>query len=299
MKRYIEYIVIRIISIIAFLSPRKVALALGRLLGRLVYYFDCRHRSTTLDNLRLAFNKELTEAQRESIAKQVFSHFGEFVLELLRAPWLNKKKIEKIAEFQGLENLRRSYRKGKGVLIFTAHFGNWELMGIAQGYQGVPLNVLARALDNSHLEHMLLRIRGLSGNNIIYKTDAVRSTLQALKRGETVAILIDQNTRIEEGIFIDFFGRKACTTPILSSLALRSGASIIPAFSLPQGKGRYKFIYEKEISFQPSGDKEKDILHLTQICSSIIEGYVRRYPHYWFWMHRRWKNQPGNHKKEK
>ncbi len=298
MKRYIEYIFIKSISFIAFISPRRLTLAIGRSLGKLVYYLDSRHRRTTLNNLQLAFNEELTEVQRKSIAKQAFSHFGEFMLELLRAPWLSKKKIGKIAEYQGLENLRQAYGKGKGVLIFTAHFGNWELMGIAQGYQNVPLNVLARPLDNPHLENMLRRIRSLSGNSVIYKKNAVRAILQALKRRETIAILIDQNTRIEEGVFIDFFGRKACTTPILSSLALRSGASIIPAFSLPTGKGTYQFIYEKEINFQPSGNNEEDVLHLTQLCSDIIEGYARKYPQYWFWMHRRWKNQPGNLKKK-
>lgn len=292
MRYLIEYIFFRTLSFIACLFPRWFSRILGRALGRAAFALNSRYKKTSISNLKLAFNEALNNQQRKKVAKQAFSHFGEVIIQLLRTPWLSKKKIARIAEYKGLENLRQAYSKGKGVLIFTGHFGNWELMGISQGYQSLPLNVVARPLDNPYLERMLSHIRSKSGNKIIYKKNAVKGILQALKKGEGVAILIDQNTRIEEGIFIDFFGKKASTTPLLASLALRSGASIIPAFALPREKGKYLFIYEDEINFHPSDNKENDILQLTQQCSKMIEDYVRKYPQYWFWMHRRWKNQP-------
>jgi len=299
MKNLIEYIFFRTLSFIAAILPRRVTLALGRLMGKLAFYLDSRHRKTSINNLKLAFKGTLNAQQRREIAKDAFSHFGQIIMELFKAPHLNKEKIEEIAEYRGLENLRKAYNKGEGVLIFTGHFGNWELMGIAQGYLNLPLNVLARPLDNPYLEGMLRRIRSSSNCKIIYKKNAVKEILQALKRKEAVAILIDQNTRREEGIFIDFFGEKACTTSLLASLALRTGASMIPAFCLPRKDGSYLFIYEKEVEFLKSGKREEDILRLTQQCSKRVEDYVRKYPQYWFWMHRRWKNQPNSSSQRK
>ena len=292
MRFWLEWLGVEGLSLAVAILPRQGGLALGRLLGLFFYCLCPRLRRVALSNLDIAFPSTSGSREKRRIARRSFFHFGSVMMDILWGRRVEWEAIQRMVEYQGLENLERAYRKGRGVLLFTGHFGHWELMGVAQGYLGFPLKVLSRPLDNPYLERMLLSYRCKLSNKVIYKREAVKGILGALRNKEGVAILIDQNTLPQEGVFVRFFGRWASTTSLLASLALRTRAPIIPAFALPLRDGRYRFIYEEEIEPEEFADRSEAIVNLTQRCTDVIEGYIRRYPEYWLWIHQRWKSQP-------
>jgi KDO2-lipid IV(A) lauroyltransferase len=194
-------------------------------------------------------------------------------------------------EVEGVELARQAYARGHGVMLFSGHFGHWELAALVQGYLGLPMTLVTRPLDNPVLEEMLARLRTRSGNTVVHKRSAVREMLQTLAARGGVAIVIDQDAR-ESGVFVPFFGRPASTTPTPATLALRTGAPLIAVSCLPREDGRYRIIYGPLIEARSTGDRAADVARLTAECTQILEQWVRRYPQYWLWMHRRWKTVP-------
>jgi KDO2-lipid IV(A) lauroyltransferase len=276
---------------VARLVPRRVLLGLGAWAGDLGYLLDRRHRRIGLENLALAYGDELSPVRARRLLRDCWRHFGRITLDTLCFPRFGPETVDHLIHYEGLEHVRNAYAKNKGVLIFTAHFGHWELTGLMQGYLGLPLALVTRPLDNPHLERMLARTRGLSGNRIIHKRSAVREILKTLHAGSGVAIVIDQDAR-GAGVFVPFFGRLASTTPTLALLALRTGAAVVPSFSVPNPDGTYRVIYEPKVEVRSSGDRDADVLRLTAECTAIIERWVRAHPELWLWMHRRWKTRP-------
>ena len=297
-RHYLEYALVRVFRALLLLMPRRAAAWCGRRLGELFFLLDRRHRKEVLANLELAFGQEKTKKEKLQIARGAYRHFGGILFEFLRSPTPTLKQVERTTEVQGWENLESAYAMGKGVLILTAHYGFWELMGVVQGLRGRPLNVVARRLDNPLLVRLLRRFRSSSGNTVFYKQNAVKATLGALRKNEAVAVLIDQNISPEQGIFVDFFGVPASTTPILSAIALKTGAPIIPAFSQPLPGGRWRFLYDPPLEINTNGNRTEAIRRITQQCTRVIERYIRKRPDIWLWMHRRWKAQPPVEKQD-
>ncbi len=276
---------------LARVVPHRTLLALGAVAGDLGYLFDRRHRRLTLDHLRLAFGGALTENDAREIARACWRHLGRIALDTLAFPRLSADSAGSSVRYEGLEHIRGAYARGRGVLLFSGHFGHWELVALMQGHLGLPLALVTRPLDNPILERMLGRLRALSGNAIIHKRRATREMMRALRSGSGVAIVIDQDAR-EEGVFVPFFGRPASTTPTLALLALRTGASVVPVFSLPEPRGGWRVVYEPEVEVRPTGTLEADVLDVTARCTGILERWVRSRPELWLWMHRRWKTSP-------
>jgi KDO2-lipid IV(A) lauroyltransferase len=148
---------------------------------------------------------------------------------------------------------------------------------------------MARALDNPFLNDMLERVRGRTGNKVIYRKGGIRRTMRALEAGQGVAILIDQHIHGPDAIRVDFFNRPAATTTALAALTARTGALVLPVFAIPTGPGRYRIIYEHAVQ-PPAGDSPEALHDFTQRCTDVLEMYVRRYPDLWLWMHRRWRD---------
>ena len=271
--------------------PRRLLLGLGSVTGDLGYLFDRRHRRIGLENLTQAFGDELAPAERRRVLRDCWRHFGRITLDTLNFPRFGPADVDTLIRFEGLEHVREAYAKKKGVLLFTAHFGHWELTALMQGYLGFPMALVARPLDNPYLERMLARVRGLSGNRIVHKRNAVREMLKALQAGIGVAIVIDQDAR-GSGVFVPFFGQPASTTPTLALLALRTDAPVVPCFCIAERDGTYRAVYGPEVKVRSTGDRDADVLRLTAECTATIERWVRQHPELWLWMHRRWKTQP-------
>jgi KDO2-lipid IV(A) lauroyltransferase len=272
--------------------PRRAALAFGRSLGRVLADLDRRHVAIAVDNLRRAF-PSWDESRLRRTAHAVYAHFGQTLLDIL---WLSEQPKETALALvveEGREHADRAKAAGRGIVFATAHLGNWELYGVVYGWLVQPLGVVARPLDNPELDRRLCAFRTRSGNAVIYKQRALVQVLRRLKDQGAVAILVDQNVQEQDGIFVDFFGRKAASTTVAAALAVKTGAALVPAHCEALPDGRYRLVYDPPLEWTPSGNRQQDIADLTQRLATVIEGWIRAAPEQWLWMHRRWKTQPS------
>jgi KDO2-lipid IV(A) lauroyltransferase len=198
-------------------------------------------------------------------------------------------RMLEIVEFEGEERVVAAHAEGRGVLLFTGHFGFWEINALVHALMIRPIAVLARPLDNPLLHNLLESVRTATGNSVIYRRGAIRRVLRALAENQAVAVLIDQHMQSADAIYVDFFNRPAATTSALAALALRTGAPVVPVFALPQPRGRFRMVYEHPVD-PPREDDPQAIREFTQRCTDVLEMYVRRYPELWLWMHRRWRD---------
>jgi len=287
----VEAAVCRTLLAASVVVPRRVMLALGSAAGTLGYLLDRRHRRIALDNVRMAFGDSLDDAAARGLVRRCWRHFGRITLDALSFKRLSADDVGSLVRYEGLEHIRAAYERGRGVILFSAHYGHWELVALMQGWLGMPLTLVTRRLDNPRLEAMVAELRCRSGNTLVHKREAVREMRRALGRGSGIAILIDQDARWG-GIFVPFFGRPASTTPTLALLTLRTGAAVVPVFSVPEADGGWRVVYEAPLSIEPSGDRDGDVRRITETCTAIIESWIRRHPELWLWMHRRWKTRP-------
>ena len=268
--------------------PMGAAIAAGTLLGRAFHAFDGTHRRLALQNLEAAFPSR-PAAERAAIARDMFAHFGRLLTVLLKFSTLRPEQMLARVEFEGDERVRAAHALGRGVLLFTGHFGYWEINALVHALQLNPIAVLARPLDNRRLHDLLEQVRGRTGNSVIYRRGAVRRVLRALAANQAVAVLIDQHIQTADAVYVDFFNRPAATTSALAALALRTGAPVIPVFALPLPGGRFRMVYEHAVD-PPRNDHPDALRDFTQRCTDVLEMYVRRYPGLWLWMHRRWRD---------
>jgi KDO2-lipid IV(A) lauroyltransferase len=220
------------------------------------------------------------------------------LLEISRLPCLTPANISSLVDYDalhGLENYRAAQSKGKGILYLTGHFSSWELLPTAHALHGYPLSFTTRPLDSILLERYLLKIRESKGNQVIGKKNSARPILKKLKSGGTVGILMDQNTSLQEGMFIDFFGIPAATTTSIALLALRTEASVLPGYLTPLCHGHYRIKFLPPIDILRTGDMAHDLEANTRRLNEVLERIVREQPESWLWGHKRWKYQPpGN-----
>jgi KDO2-lipid IV(A) lauroyltransferase len=269
------------------ICPMPLVLAAGTLLGRLFHAFDAPHRRLALDNLEAAFPAR-PAAERAAIAREMFAHFGRLLMVLLKFSTMTPARMLARVEFEGDERVTAAHALNRGVLLFTGHFGFWEINALVHALKLQPMAVLARPLDNPLLHDLLERVRGRTGNSVIYRKGALRRVLRALAANQAVALLIDQHIQTD-AVLVDFFNRPASTTTALAALALRTGAPVIPVFALPLPGGRFRMVYEHAVE-PPRPDDPDAIRQFTQRCTDVLEMYVRRYPGLWLWMHRRWRD---------
>jgi len=265
-----------------------VVLGFGSLVGRTFCWFDGPHRRRAIRNIQAAFPLR-TQAECRAIARGMFSHFGRLLTVLLKFSTMTPQQMLARAQFDGEERVVSAHAQGRGVLLFTGHFGFWEINALVHAVALQPMSVLARPLDNPLLHRLLESTRMKTGNSVIYRRGAIRRVLRALEANEAVAVLIDQHIQTADAVYVEFFNRPAATTSALAALALRTGAPVVPVFALPLPGGRFRMVYEHPVDPPGAGDPEA-IREFTQRCTDVLEMYVRRYPELWLWMHRRWRD---------
>ena len=274
----------------ARVASMRIVLGAGTLLGRAFYLLDRGHRRLSIRNLRAAFPVR-SERECRAISREMFSHFGRLLAALLKFSTMRPDDMLARVEFEGEARVMQAHAQGRGVLLFTGHFGFWEINALVHALAIKPMAVLARPLDNPLLHDLLESVRKATGNTVIYRRGAIRRVLRALEANQAVAFLIDQHMQPADAVYVDFFNRPAATTSALAALALRTGAPVVPVFALPLAGGRFRMVYEHAVE-PPRADDPDAVREFTQRCTDVLEMYVRRYPELWLWMHRRWRDVP-------
>lgn len=277
-----------LVRVLAALSPKSLT-RLGRGLGRLAFALGIRRR-VTLDNLRHAY-PEHTDTHRRQIARGAYESMALGMVEAIASVGRPLQDIEQLVEVDNWGELKKYVDEKKGVLLATAHFGNWELFGEAMARRGVKLAVVVKPLKGA-LNSKLVEARQRAGVHLILARGALKAAIQAVNEGYTTAMLVDQVIAEKHGVFVPFFGRPASTNPSLSVAAQRTGAPVFVVMAAREGE-KLKMYVEGPIPVPSSGDREKDVRDHTAQVTAIIEKYIRRYPDQWLWLHRRWKVQPS------
>jgi KDO2-lipid IV(A) lauroyltransferase len=289
---FLIYLILRMASFLINLFPEGFALRLGRQLGKMVFYLDREHRKVALENLHTAFGKEKTEKERYTIAQRTFQNLGMMTVEFFRIPKMDIETFKRRVDIEGLTRALDLLEKKKGALLLIGHFGNWELMGFMSKVIGNPILVIAKPMKkNKWVDQFVTKIRNTAGLEVISNVKAGRKVLQALSQNRVVGILIDQRAKRSEGVWADFFGRKAPTTPGLAVLAMKSGAPVLPVFMVRNGFQKHRLIIKEPLELVHTGDIKKDVETNTQLFNHTLESMVRQYPDQWFWIHRRWERR--------
>jgi len=283
-------------------NAAEAALARGLLAGlrasrdpvraarRAVAVFDLlapRLRRTAWRNFELAM-PELGLEERARLLEGCWMNLARVIAMMAQFPRIGKDNIREFIRYEGLENYLQAKTRGRGVLVATAHLGNWEFSAFAHALLTEPMAVVARPMDNPLLDDVVTRYRTMSGNRVIGRgQNFLRPLMETLRDNGAVGILADQNVTADRGVFVEFFGRKACVDAGLVRLARRTGAAVVPGYALwSESEGRYVLHFEPEIEM--SGDEQED----TQAVQARLEAAIRRAPEQWLWVHRRWKTRP-------
>ncbi len=273
------------------LLPRKTALNLGVLLADLLFWFPSSDKAKALENLSIAFGEEKSSAEILRICHNCFRNLGKGLMEFLQFPRLTSENLGRLVTFEGRQNIDNALKMGKGVILLTAHFNNWELLAASLALSGYEVNFIARAVRSPRLDLLVNENRKSMGWTPIPRGPSTKSALKCLRRNEILGIALDIDTKVD-GVFVDFFGRSAFTPRGPVSIALRTGAVLVPAFLVRQEDDTHKIVAEKALDLKITGDSEEDIRLNTARSTKIIESYIRKYPEQWIWMHQRWKTRP-------
>ncbi|MGQ0614029.1 MAG: lysophospholipid acyltransferase family protein [Planctomycetaceae bacterium] len=294
MRRFLEYLGYRVLARIVPLLPRRASVWLGRRLGGLYCILDPRGRRTAKSNLRLALPDRVDHASiyRESMRLQGVA--------LLDALWSRRLTPARAARYVTIAPgdaalVGALLREGRGLVIATAHLGSWEMFNVAAGALGFPRTTfIAREVRNTLIDRHLRRARERTGNELVYREEAILKCASALRRGEIVSSVIDMAVVAAEGaLFTDFFGTPATTSGALPALAVRLRAPLLFAVCRHLDKGRRYVIEGHPIPVREGGDREAETVRLTRALNEALEATVRAHPEAWIWGYKRWKYRPS------
>jgi KDO2-lipid IV(A) lauroyltransferase len=292
MRAWIEYAAAWLGLKALGLLPRPVARRVGAGFAAVAYRLRRPLRRAAETNLQIAF-PEISEKKRDEVIRRMVQQVGWMAAEFSQLPKYARENIENIVVIDGFENFDAARRRGKGVLFLTGHMSAWELSSFAHALYGYPLHFLVRPVSNRRIDALVNHYRCLSGNRPIDKNKSARAILKVLGEAGTVGILMDHNTSLDEGVFVNFFGVPASTSSGLARLALRTGAAVVPGFLWwDASRRKYRLRFEPAVELSRSDDEEADVHENTQRFTRVIEDFVRAHPDQWLWVHKRWKTRP-------
>jgi KDO2-lipid IV(A) lauroyltransferase len=290
METTVYHIISFLFSLLGRIRREKAKKTAG-FVGRIWFAVDKRHRDAAMENLTHVFGAEKNAEQIRGLAHRVFCNLVFMIFEIGWMLHLKEKDIPKYFRTRGLYHLQAAHKKGRGVLILTGHVGSWELMAMCVAMVGYPISAIYRPLDFKPLDLFFKDIRSRFGAKLYAKKYAMRPILRGLKRGELIGVLLDQNTNIQAGVFVDFFKKPACTNEGLALIALHTKAPVVPVFLVRESDG-YLVEIGPEIPMVQTGHREADVAANTRLYNQVLEDVILRYPDQWFWVHRRWKTRP-------
>lgn len=273
------------------LLPRKVWLRICGGLGTLAWYFAGRTRRLTRKHLRFAY-PEKTEDEIRKLSRSNFRMLGKNAGDIIRSSRVRDlKQLEEFLVTHGLENFQKAHAKGKGVIFLTCHLGAFDLQVTNMAMRGLNPNIIGTPLKDRRLNDLLWNYRNLHGAIAIARGKETFRMLKVLKSGGSVALLIDQDTKVKT-VFVDFFGKPAATPVGATVLAMKTGASVVPTYIYLGDDGLQHMHLLPEIPMRITDDEDADVVYNTQALTNFIEEKIREHPDQWVWMHERWKTQP-------
>ncbi len=283
-------LVIKIMIAWAMRLSFERALAWGKRLGWWIGTVVRYRRSEVLETLRGCFpEKSATECA--VLADGMYENLGQTIMETLRFDALDREWMARHVELQGLAIIREALAGGKGAIILSAHLGNFQLPGMIAGFLGLPITNITKSVKPEALNEHWQRVRKRFDLKTVDRRGSFRACLTTLKSNQLLGFLLDQNMKLREGIFVEFFGRQACTTPGMALLSVMTGSPVIPVFCWRHPDGNYRI--EILPAIPPPPDREPaTIRRATQGYTAIVESAIRRHPDQWIWIHRRWRTRP-------
>ena len=281
-----NYILYRIGQFIALSIPLKLGYKIAVFISDARYVFARADRRAVKENLKAIF-PEKSDREIRWIRIRMFRNFAKYLVDFFRFDKLDKEFIKKNIHIENFHYFDKAISMGKGVIVLTAHLGNWELGGVVIGLSGYPFWAVALPHKDKRVDNFFNSKRESKGVKVIPLGKAVRACLNVLAKNGMVALVGDRDFT-ERGIVMDFFGRKAFLPEGPAAFSLKTGAVIVPGFMLRNKDDSFTLRIEKPIEFRPSGDKEKDLRELIPLYKRIMEDYIRRYPDQWYQFRRFW-----------
>jgi len=256
----------------------------GARLGMLIFWLSKKHRERARSNLAFAM-PELSPEERERIARGVFLHFGRMLGDFLRTEVRTDAEVIESVEITGLEHVDAALELGKGVISVGAHFGNFERASQWASANGIPLHAVARDANSSTLNDMVNELRTMAGAKVLSRGNAIRGILETLRKNQIVAILPDQNA---SEIFVPFFGHPCGCVLGPAVIHERTGAPVIPAYTVWLAPGKYRIIVGAPLTKVAGYEDSPE--GMTRAINESLEAIIRQYPEQWLWLHDRWKS---------
>lgn len=290
-KRWLVYVFVLFFVRVLRSVNRLTAIRLTLLIGRIAFCLAKGARNRTIRHLTWAFGTEKSPEEIKRLAQKAFLNLAASAADAIRLPILIEQGLSNLVTVEGFHHLKNARAKGKGTILLSGHFGNWELLAAWLAQNGLPLKVIGRSVYDQRLDEMLVDVRNKAGYTNIPRGKSSKEIIRSLKLGYVLGLLIDQDTKVK-GVFTNFFGRPAhtATGPII--LSQKFGAPIVPIFIRLRKDLTYHVYCGEELSLENTGDEKRDLIVNTQKCSDVYEGIIRRFPDQWVWMHQRWKKQP-------
>ena len=267
--------------------PRQLIINSGKLLGLLFYSLAVPHRRLVRRNLQFCY-PEWSHKEIRELSRRIFMNLGTTLVEMLQSSLMSPEEVLKALRVEGEENFNKAFKSNRGIVIVSAHMGNWEVGLHITNYYGKPMLGVAAKTRYGWADILLSRSRNRLGNTIIDKKGALPKITEGLRRGEVIGMLIDQSRR-KHGVEVTFFGRKATASPAAALLALRCNSLVVPAFCVRRSDGQLTIQVKTPLELTRTGDLRSDIQSNTQRMIDVVEEMVRTYPDQWFWLLKPWK----------
>lgn len=295
LRDWCEYGALRAVAFVLGALPMSIALCVGEAAAFVAWLTARPLRRIGMRNLAIAF-PEKSIPERRRILRGSFLNLGRMAAEMVRFPRLTDAELRRMVRFTDEAWWQEAItaERDTGGLILSGHFGNWELLVFAHGMRGHPVHLVHRAIANPLVDRWLEQVRSRAGTMLVRKRQAAGEVLRALHEHGLLVLPFDQNSTRGLGVFVDFFGLAASTNSGMARIALRSGAPVVPAFIVRQGRRAEHVVHVLPLMrVERTGDMAEDVRRATQAFSDVFEAMVRRYPEQWLWMHKRWKTRPA------
>jgi KDO2-lipid IV(A) lauroyltransferase len=270
--------------------PWSAAQRLGSGLGLAIYCLIGRYRRVAYRNLERVYGDSLSRAERGRMVRDVYRHFGKVGFEFLKLPQMSRTDIESIVRVENEDHLKEAFQDGKGVLLVTGHFGNWEVMARWLTTHDYPLNVVARRANDPEADKLLTSTREGAGAHVFTRGNSVRGILQSLKRNEIVALLPDQNAA---DIVVPFMGLSTGTVDGPAVIHLKTGAPILFSWCVRDRDDKFVITFEEPYRYDAANSLRPPVEEVMAEVNARLSAQIRSHPTQWLWLHNRWKSSPG------